>query len=41
MVCRQRELLEKELELVGLRLNQQPPNVTLKKKITGGLSVMA
>jgi len=36
---RQRELLEKELEVVGLRLNQQPPNVTLKKKITGGVSV--
>jgi len=36
---RQRELLEKELEVVGLRLNQKPPNVTLKKKITGGVSV--
>jgi len=36
---RQRELLERELEVVGLRLNQQPPNVTLKKKTTGGVSV--
>ena len=36
---RQRELLERELEVVGLRLNQQPPNVTLKKKATGGVSV--
>jgi len=36
---RQRELLERELEVVGLRLNQRPPNVTLKKKKTGGLSV--
>ena len=25
--------------MVGLRLNQQPPNVTLKKKATGGVSV--
>lgn len=24
---RQRELLERELEVVGLRLNQRPPNV--------------
>tara|TARA_B110001452_G_scaffold266733_1_gene274409 strand:- start:790 stop:2001 length:1212 start_codon:yes stop_codon:yes gene_type:complete len=36
---RQRELLEKELEVVGLRLNQSPPNVTLKRKNTGGVSI--
>lgn len=36
---RQRELLEHELEVVGLRLNQRPPNVVLKKKSTGGVSI--
>ena len=36
---RQRELLERELEIVGLRLNQRPPNVTIKKKKNGGVSV--
>jgi len=34
---RHREILEKELETVGLRLNQRPPDVTFKKKTTGGI----
>ena len=29
---RQRELLERELEIVGLRLNQRPPNVTTRRR---------
>ena len=38
---RQRELLERELDVVGLRLNQRPPNVYFKRKNTGGVSVSA
>jgi len=38
-VDRHREILETELETVGLRLNKTPPNVTLVKKKTGGLKV--
>ena len=34
---RHREILEEELETVGLRLNQRPPDVTFKKKSTGGV----
>lgn len=34
---RHREILEKELETVGIRLNQRPPNVTFTKKATGGI----
>jgi len=34
---RHREILEKELEMVGIRLNQRPPNVTLSRKKTGGI----
>lgn len=34
---RHREILETELETVGIRLNQRPPNVTLTKKTTGGI----
>ena len=34
---RHREILEKELETVGIRLNQQPPDVTVTKKKTGGV----
>lgn len=34
---RHREILEKELETVGLRLNKTPPDVTFKKKTTGGV----
>jgi small GTP-binding protein len=36
---RQRELLERELDIVGLRLNQKPPNVYFKRKNTGGVSI--
>ena len=34
---RHREILEKELETVGIRLNQRPPDVTFSKKKTGGV----
>eukprot|EP00548_Thalassiothrix_antarctica_P012976 CAMPEP_0194172038 /NCGR_PEP_ID=MMETSP0154-20130528/6561_1 /TAXON_ID=1049557 /ORGANISM="Thalassiothrix antarctica, Strain L6-D1" /LENGTH=407 /DNA_ID=CAMNT_0038884573 /DNA_START=89 /DNA_END=1312 /DNA_ORIENTATION=+ len=34
---RHREILETELETVGIRLNQRPPNVTLSRKLTGGI----
>jgi ribosome-interacting GTPase 1 len=34
---RHREILEEELETVGLRLNQTPPDVTYVKKTTGGI----
>jgi ribosome-interacting GTPase 1 len=34
---RHREILERELETVGIRLNQKPPDVTLTKKKTGGV----
>lgn len=34
---RHREILEKELETVGIRLNKRPPDVTFKKKTTGGI----
>jgi uncharacterized protein len=33
---RHREILETELETVGIRLNQRPPNVTVSKKKSGG-----
>mmetsp|Transcript_18485 Transcript_18485/g.55746 ORF Transcript_18485/g.55746 Transcript_18485/m.55746 type:complete len:306 (-) Transcript_18485:723-1640(-) len=36
---RQKELLEFELERVGIRLNQRPPNVYFKRKKTGGVSI--
>eukprot|EP00956_Cyclotella_meneghiniana_P013989 scaffold20678_cov69-Cyclotella_meneghiniana.AAC.3 len=35
---RHREILENELETVGIRLNQRPPDVTFTKKTTGGVS---
>lgn len=34
----QRELLEKELESVGIRLNKKKPNIYFKPKKTGGIS---
>jgi len=34
---RHREILEEELETVGLRLNKRPPDVTFNKKATGGI----
>ncbi|KAJ8601335.1 hypothetical protein CTAYLR_007247 [Chrysophaeum taylorii] len=40
-VNRHREILETELETVGLRLNKRPPNVTLVKKKTGGVKFNA
>jgi len=33
---RHREILEKELETVGIRLNQKPPDVTVTKRKSGG-----
>lgn len=36
---RHREILEKELETVGLRLNQAPPDISIDKKMTGGVKV--
>lgn len=35
----QRELLEKELEAVGIRLNKAKPNVYLKAKKAGGMKI--
>ena len=40
-VLRHREILTAELEAVGLRLNQKPPDVYFKKKKTGGLTFTA
>jgi len=34
---RHREILESELETVGIRLNQRPPDVTFNKKSSGGV----
>ena len=34
-----KEILTKELEACGMRLNKKPPNVTYRKKKTGGLTV--
>merc|ERR1712194_452537 len=31
------EILENELETVGIRMNKRPPDVTLRKKATGGV----
>ncbi|KDN53563.1 P-loop containing nucleoside triphosphate hydrolase protein [Tilletiaria anomala UBC 951] len=35
----QRALLEKELEDVGIRLNKKQPDVTIKRKTTGGIVI--
>ncbi|EME82101.1 uncharacterized protein MYCFIDRAFT_215581 [Pseudocercospora fijiensis CIRAD86] len=35
----QRSLLEAELEAVGIRLNQDPPNIYLKPKKAGGMKI--
>jgi ribosome-interacting GTPase 1 len=35
----QRALLEAELEAVGIRLNQDPPNIYLKPKTAGGMKI--
>jgi len=34
---RHREILENELETVGIRLNKRPPDVTFNKRTTGGI----
>lgn len=34
---RHREILENELETVGIRLNERPPDVTFTKKASGGV----
>ena len=34
-----REILTRELESVGIRLNRSPPNITFRKKKTGGLTI--
>mmetsp|Transcript_20469 Transcript_20469/g.31297 ORF Transcript_20469/g.31297 Transcript_20469/m.31297 type:complete len:376 (+) Transcript_20469:101-1228(+) len=34
---RHREILEKELETVGIRLNKRPPDVVFRKKTSGGI----
>eukprot|EP00879_Flechtneria_rotunda_P007912 GHRR01008290.1.p1 GENE.GHRR01008290.1~~GHRR01008290.1.p1 ORF type:complete len:399 (+),score=120.49 GHRR01008290.1:248-1444(+) len=34
-----REILTRELEAVGMRLNRSPPNIYFKKKKTGGVSI--
>jgi ribosome-interacting GTPase 1 len=36
-----RQILERELESVGLRLNKRPPNVTFRKKKLGGIKFNA
>ena len=33
-----RDILTRELESVGIRLNRNPPNIYFKKKKTGGIS---
>jgi ribosome-interacting GTPase 1 len=35
----QKELLRMELDAVGIRINQRRPNITIKHKKTGGVSV--
>nr|CAB3239978.1 developmentally-regulated GTP-binding protein 2-like [Phallusia mammillata] len=37
----QKELLTKELEAVGIRLNKKPPNIYYKEKKGGGISITA
>ena len=34
-----KQIIEKELEGFGIRLNQQPPNITITKKAKGGVSI--
>ncbi len=36
-----KQVIERELEGFGLRLNQKPPNITLRKKERGGVSITA
>eukprot|EP01113_Clastostelium_recurvatum_P019906 TRINITY_DN2360_c0_g2_i1.p1 TRINITY_DN2360_c0_g2~~TRINITY_DN2360_c0_g2_i1.p1 ORF type:complete len:365 (+),score=89.60 TRINITY_DN2360_c0_g2_i1:125-1219(+) len=37
----QKQLLEEELEAVGIRLNKQPPNIYYKPKQAGGVALIA
>ncbi|ODQ63696.1 P-loop containing nucleoside triphosphate hydrolase protein [Nadsonia fulvescens var. elongata DSM 6958] len=37
----QRQILERELEAVGIRLNKEPPNIHFKVKTTGGVKYNA
>lgn len=34
-----KEILTRELESVGIRLNRSPPNVYFKRRKTGGISI--
>lgn len=34
-----KKLIESELEAFGIRLNKRPPNITVKKKDKGGISI--
>ena len=34
-----KQIIEKELEGFGIRLNQRPPNITITKKTKGGISI--
>jgi uncharacterized protein len=38
---RHREILENELETVGLRLNRSPPDIYFKRKAGGGVTFNA
>lgn len=38
---RHKEILEEELHTVGLRLNQEPPNISFQKKPGGGIKYNA
>lgn len=39
--CTHKHVITRELEGFGIRLNKKPPNITFKKKDTGGLNMMA
>jgi ribosome-interacting GTPase 1 len=34
-----KKIIERELEGFGIRLNKKPPNIEIKKKEKGGLSI--
>lgn len=34
-----KKIIERELEGFGIRLNKKPPNIELKRKLKGGISV--
>jgi ribosome-interacting GTPase 1 len=36
-----REILTRELESVGMRINRDPPNIYFRKRRTGGMSINA